>query len=75
MINLDLVHFQHKTVIYSVTTFGNIHTIAPFCKHALRVFHGIAWVILLAHPETNFPPVVHSECGHDVFNGCILCYC
>jgi hypothetical protein len=39
MINLDHVHFQHKTVIYFVQTFGNIYTIVPFCKHALRVFH------------------------------------
>jgi hypothetical protein len=42
MINLDHVHFQHKTVIYFVQTFGNIYTIVPFCKHALRVFHSIA---------------------------------
>ena len=58
MINLDHVHFQHKTVIYFVQTFGNIYTIVPFCKHALRVFHAIAWLILLAHAQTNFPPVV-----------------
>ena len=45
MINLDHVHFQHKTVIYFVQTFGNIYTIVPFCKHALRVFHAIAWLI------------------------------
>jgi hypothetical protein len=57
MINLDHVHFQHKTVIYFVQTFGNIYTIVPFCKHALRVFHAIAWLILLAHAQTNFPPV------------------
>ena len=38
-------------------TFGNVYTIASFCKHALRVFHGIAWLILLAHAQTNFPPV------------------
>jgi hypothetical protein len=57
MINLDHVHFQHKTVIYFVQTFGNIYTIVPFCKHALRVFHAIAWLILLAHTQTNFPPV------------------
>jgi hypothetical protein len=36
MINLDHVHFQHKTVIDVVQTFGNIYTIVPFCKHALR---------------------------------------
>jgi hypothetical protein len=30
MINLDHVHFQHKTVIYFVQTFGNIYTIVPF---------------------------------------------
>jgi hypothetical protein len=57
MINLDHVHFQHKTVIYFVQTFGNIYTIVPFCKNALRVFHAIAWLILLAHAQTNFPPV------------------
>ena len=57
MINLDHVHFQHKTVIYFVQTFGNIYTIVPFCKHALRVFHAIAWLILLAHAQTNLPPV------------------
>ena len=57
MINLDHVHFQHKTVIYFVQTFGNIYTIVPFCKHALRVFHAIAWLNLLAHAQTNFPPV------------------
>jgi hypothetical protein len=57
MINLDHVHFQHKTVIYFVQTFGNIYTIVPFCKHALRVFHAITWLILLAHAQTNFPPV------------------
>jgi hypothetical protein len=28
-INLDHVHFQHKTVIYFVQTFGNIYTIVP----------------------------------------------
>jgi hypothetical protein len=61
MINLDHVHFQHKTVIYFVQTFGNIYTIVPFCKHALRVFHAIAWLILLAHAQTNFPPVVHEH--------------
>ena len=58
MINLDHVHFQRKTVIYFVQTFGNIYTIVPFCKHALRVFHAIAWLILLAHAQTNFPPVI-----------------
>jgi hypothetical protein len=57
MINLDHVHFQHKTVIYFIQTFGNIYTIVPFCKHALCVFHAIAWLILLAHAQTNFPPV------------------
>jgi hypothetical protein len=57
MINLDHVHFQHKTVIHFVQTFGNIYTIVPFCKHALRVFHAIAWLILLAHAQKNFPPV------------------
>jgi hypothetical protein len=57
MINLDHVHFQHKTVIYFVQTFDNIYTIVPFCKHALRVFHAIAWLILLAYAQTNFPPV------------------
>jgi hypothetical protein len=57
MINLDHVHFQHKTVVYFVQTFGNIYTIVPFCKHALRVFLAIAWLILLAHAQTNFPPV------------------
>ena len=57
MINLDHVHFQLKTVIYFVQTFGNIYTIVPFCKHALRVFHVIAWLILLAHAQTDFPPV------------------
>ena len=62
MINLDHVHFQHKTVIYFVQTFGNIYTIVPFCKHALRVFHAIARLILLAHAQTNFPPV---------YTGCI----
>jgi hypothetical protein len=61
MINLDHVHFQHKTVIYFVQTFGNIYTIVPFCKHALRVFHAIAWLILLAHAQTNFPPVVEIQ--------------
>jgi hypothetical protein len=56
MINLDHVHFQQ--VIYFVQTFGNIlYTIVPFCKHALRVFHAIAWLILLAHAQANFPPV------------------
>jgi hypothetical protein len=60
MINLDHVHFQHKTVIYFVQPFGNIYTIVPFCKHALRVFHAIAWLILLAHAQTNFPPV-HAQ--------------
>jgi hypothetical protein len=34
-------------------TFGNIYTIAPFYKHALRVFHAIAWLILLAHANIN----------------------
>ena len=58
MINLDHVHFQHKTVIYFVQTFSNIYTIVPFCKHALCVFHAIAWLILLAHAQTNFPPVI-----------------
>ena len=57
MINLDHVHFQNKTVIHFVQTFGNIYTIVPFCKHALRVFHAIACLILLAHAQTNFPPV------------------
>jgi hypothetical protein len=47
MFNLDHVHFQHKTVIYFVQTFGNIYTIVPFCKHVLHVFHTIAWLILL----------------------------
>ena len=36
MINLDHVHFQQSFILYQ--TFGNIYTIAPFCKHALRVF-------------------------------------
>jgi hypothetical protein len=67
MINLDHVHFQHKTVIYFVQTFGNIYTIVPFCKHALRLFHAIAWLILLAHAQTNFPPVslqtnINTDC-------------
>jgi hypothetical protein len=64
MINLDHVHFQHKTVIYFVQTFGNIYTIVPFCKQKkrvfsvyLRVFHAIAWLIVLAHAQKNFPPV------------------
>jgi hypothetical protein len=61
MINLDHDHFQHKTVIYFVQTFGNIYTIVPFCKHALRVFHEIAWLIFLAHAQTNFPPVVRKS--------------
>ena len=59
MVNLDHVHFQHKTVIYFVQTFGNIYTIVPFCKHALHVFHAVAWLILLAHAQTNFPPVTN----------------
>ena len=54
MINLDHGHFQHKTVIYFVTNIWQ-YTIVPFCKHALRVFHAIAWLILLAHAQTNFP--------------------
>ena len=72
MISLDHVHFQHKTVIYFVQTFGNIYTIVPFCKHALRVFHAIAWLIFLAHAQTNFPPVsdeykMHNTiAGHDI---------
>jgi hypothetical protein len=33
--------------------------IVPFCKQALCVFHAIAWLILHAHAQTNFPPVVH----------------
>jgi hypothetical protein len=47
MINLDHVH--------------KFYTIAPVCKHALRVFHAIEWLILLAHAQTNFPPVVAAE--------------
>ena len=58
MINLDHVHFQHKTVIYFLQTFGNIYTIVPFYKHALCVFHANAWLILLAHAQTNVPPVI-----------------
>jgi hypothetical protein len=55
MINLDHVHFQHGTVIYFVPKIWQyLHN----CKHALRVFHAIAWLILLAHAQTNFPPVV-----------------
>ena len=63
MINLDHVHFQHKTVIYFVQTFGNIYTIVPFCKHALRVFHAIAWLILLAHAQTNSHLFLMSQTG------------
>jgi hypothetical protein len=61
MINLDHVHFQHKTVIYFVQTFGNIYTIVPFCKHALRVFHAIAWLTLVAHAQANLPPVARNS--------------
>ena len=60
-INLDHDHFQHKTVIYFVPNIGNIYTIAPFCKHALRVFHTAAWLILLAHAQTNIPPVQQQQ--------------
>ena len=42
-------------------TSGNIYTIAPLCKHALGVSHAIAWLILLAHAQTNFPPVVNTD--------------
>jgi hypothetical protein len=57
MINLDDVNFQHKTVIYFLpNTWQYSHNFA-FCKDALRIFHVIAWLILLAHGQTNFPPV------------------
>jgi hypothetical protein len=45
-------------LIYFVQTLGNIYTIVPFCKHALHVFYAIAWLILLAYAQANFPPVV-----------------
>ena len=47
--------FNIKQSFILLQTFGNIYTIVPFCKHALRVFHAIAWLILLAHAQTNFP--------------------
>ena len=51
MINLDHVHFQHKTVIYFVI----FTQLRLNCKHALRVFHGIARLILLAQCSDKFP--------------------
>jgi hypothetical protein len=50
--------YRRTFFIYFVQTFGNIYTIVPFCKHALRVFHAIAWLILLAHAQINFPTVI-----------------
>ena len=58
MINLDHGHFQHNTDIYFVTNIWQYLHDCAFCKHALRVFHAIAWLVLLAHAQTNFPPVV-----------------
>jgi hypothetical protein len=52
---MSIFNIEQSFILYQ--TFGNIYTIAPFCKHALRVFHAIAWLILLAHAQTNFPPV------------------
>jgi hypothetical protein len=52
---MSIFNVKQSFILYQ--TFGNIYTIAPFCKHALRVFHTIAWHILLAHAQANFPPV------------------
>ena len=52
---MSIFNIKQSFILYQ--TFGNIYTIAAFCKHALRVFHAITWLILLAHAQTNFPPV------------------
>ena len=52
---MSIFNIKQSFILYQ--TFGNIYTIAPFCKHVLCVFHTIAWLILLAHAQTNFPPV------------------
>ena len=46
---------NNLTLFILYQTFGNIYTIEPFGKHA------IACLILLAHAQTNFPPVLHTN--------------
>jgi hypothetical protein len=53
---MSIFNIKQSFILYQ--TFSNIYTIAAFCKHALHVFHAIAWLILLAHAQTNFPPIV-----------------
>ena len=55
---MSIFNIKQSFILYQ--TFGNIYTIASFCKHALCVFHGIAWLIFLAHAQTNFPPVKYD---------------
>jgi hypothetical protein len=38
--NMPIFNIKHELFIL-YQTFGNIYTIAAFCKHALRVFHAI----------------------------------
>jgi hypothetical protein len=52
---MSIFNIKQSYILYQ--TFGNIYTIAPFWKHALRIFHAITPLILLAHAQTNFSPV------------------
>jgi hypothetical protein len=52
---MSIFNIKQSFILYQ--TFGNIYTIAPICKHAVREFHAIARLILLAHAQTNVPPV------------------
>ena len=60
MINLDHVpSFNIKQSFILSESCKYCQMFVPFCKHALRVFHAIAWLVLLAHAQTNFPPVIY----------------
>ena len=52
---MSIFNIKQSFILYQIL--GNIYTISHFCKDALRVFHVIAWLILLADGQTNFPPV------------------
>ena len=53
---MSIFNIKQSFILYQ--TFGNIYSIVPFCKHGLRVFYAITWLILLAHAQTNVSLVV-----------------
>ena len=53
-IKQSFILYKHLAIFTRLCLFVNTHCVY---STQLRVFHAIAWLILLAHAQTNFPPV------------------